>query len=143
MRPCLFCAIANETIPAHIVHQDERLIAFLDIGPIRPGHVQIVPREHFSFFDDLPPDLAAEIVHLGQRLAKALKEIYGVPRVGFLFTGSDVPHVHAHIVPLHTGDDITSRRYIVEETVTYRNPPRPPEDEMAQTGTRLREMLKP
>jgi len=140
-RGCLFCAIAAGEAAAHIVHQDERLIAFLDIAPIRPGHLQIVPHAHHPTFEALPPDLAAAVLHLGQRLAAVQRRLYGVERVGFLFTGGDIPHAHAHLVPMVRGDDITSRRYIAEERVTYRGLPRPPERELAATAKTLREGL--
>ncbi len=140
--PCLFCAIADGSVPSYPVHENDRLYAFLDIHPIRPGHTQVIPREHYAYFDDLPPELAAEMVQLGQRLARVLKEIYGPPRVGFAFTGGDVPHAHAHVAPLYTNTDITSRSYIVEETITVRPPPSPPEDELREAAIRMREALK-
>src|SRR5262245_22806550 len=135
---CLFCRIARGGVPAQIVHQDDKLVAFLDIHPIRPGHVQIVPRDHYAYFDDLPPDLAAAAIQLGQRLAALLKRTEGVRRVSFCFTGGDVAHAHAHIVPLHAPTDITSRRYIVEEQVTFRPTPRVPDAELAALAERLR-----
>jgi histidine triad (HIT) family protein len=95
-----------------VVCETERLMVFADHRPIREGHVQIVPRAHFDVFDELPPDLAAEIVHLGQRLARALKRLYPVERVGFVFTGNEVAHVHAHVLPLFAADDITSARFV-------------------------------
>ena len=52
------------------------------------------------------------MVEVGQRLARKLKSVYRVDRVAFLFTGGDVSHVHAHVVPLHEKTDITSARYI-------------------------------
>ena len=134
---CLFCRIAAREIPAEIVAETDRLVAFLDIHPIRPGHVLIIPREHFAYFDDLPADLLAEMAELGQRLARALKQVYGIERVGFAFTGTDVPHVHAHVVPLMRSDDLTSRRYILEETVNYRLPDTPPREEMTETAARI------
>jgi len=138
---CLFCAIAKGEFPSHPVFGNERLYAFLDIHPIRAGHLQIVPRQHFDYFDDLPPELATEILHLGQRLARVMKQIYGVGRVGFLFTGGDVAHAHAHVVPLHAGNDITSQRYIVEQDITYQNPPRQSDGELAETAARLSDQL--
>lgn len=135
---CLFCRIVRGEVPAQIVHQDERLVAFLDIHPIRPGHLQIVPRDHHAYFDDLPPELAAAMIHLGQRLAQALKRTEKVRRVSFCFTGGDVAHAHAHIVPLHAPTDITSRRYIAEETLTFRPTPRIPDTELAAKAERLR-----
>src|SRR5690606_30903482 len=104
--PCIFCAIADKKIPARIVHEDDDFVAFLDINPIRPGHVLIVARAHHAYFDDLPTELAASMMLLGQRLSKAMKRIHGVERVGFVCTGTDIAHVHAHLVPLHGSTDI-------------------------------------
>ena len=75
-----------------------------------------MPKAHFPYFDDLPGELASSIVLLGQRLATAMKRLYDVQRAAFLFTGGDVAHVHAHVVPIHCGTDITSRRYIAKNT---------------------------
>lgn len=138
---CLFCGIAAGTVPSHPVYEDAVLFAFLDIHPIRPGHLQIIPREHFPYFDDLPPAIAARIVHLGQRLAAVLKEIYASPRAGFAFTGGDIAHVHAHVVPLFTNYDITSRSYIVEQDVSFRPPPQPPNAELEDAARRIRSLL--
>ena len=110
---CVFCRIASGVVPAIIVHEDTELVAFLDRGPIRPGHTQIIPRIHVPTFELLPAPLAAMITDLGQQLARRMKEVYGVERVAFLFTGGDVAHVHAHVVPMHEKNDITSARYIV------------------------------
>lgn len=140
-QPCLFCRIAAREIPSEVVAETATLFVFLDIHPIRPGHALIIPKTHYGYFDDLPADLLFEMTTLGQRLARALKEIYGVTRVGFAFTGTDVPHVHAHVVPLEQADDLTSRRYITEQTVTYRLPDTPPKEEFAATAQRLRQAI--
>jgi histidine triad (HIT) family protein len=139
---CIFCGIAEGTIPSHAVYEDNGLYAFLDVCPIRPGHIQIIPREHYAYFDELPPALATDIIQLGQRLAVALKQIYGVRRVGFLFTGGDVPHAHAHVVPLVSASDITSRRYIAEEKITFRSTPRVADSELGETAFRIRAALE-
>lgn len=139
---CLFCRIARDEVASHVVHQSERVFAFLDIAPIRPGHIQIIPREHHPWFDDLPADLAAEIMHLGQRFAPVLRQMYGVKRVAFLFTGGDIPHAHAHVLPMVAPTDITSRRYIAEEKLTWRNTPRLPDEEMAGIAASIRAGLE-
>lgn len=110
MSVCPFCEIARD-MPPCTAWATESLVVFADHRPIRPGHVQIITRAHYEVFDYLPPALAAEIVTLGQRIARVQKRLYGVRRVGFAFTGNEVPHVHAHVVPLHAADDITSARY--------------------------------
>ena len=74
---CIFCRIAAGELPSHVVYEDDQLKAFLDIYPIRPGHVQIIPKTHHDYYDDLPPGLASAIMHLGQRLGKVMKTVYG------------------------------------------------------------------
>ena len=138
---CVFCRIARREIVAHIVHEDDRLIAFLDRGPIRPGHTQIVPRDHFPYFDEAPSDVICAIAHMGQKIARALKRLYRVPRVAFLFSGADIAHVHAHVVPMLEKTDITSRRYIVEDAVTFRAMPQASDVELASSAEALRMAL--
>jgi histidine triad (HIT) family protein len=70
-----------------------------------------------------------------------MKRTLRVPRVAFLFTGGDIAHVHAHAVPIHEETDITSRRYIVEENVTFRSLPSPSDRELARTAADLRHAL--
>jgi histidine triad (HIT) family protein len=109
--------------PRTILHEDDKIMAFLDLCPIRPGHTQIIPKEHHPFFDDLPPATGSRIFAVAQEISRAMKRIYQVPRVAFPFTGGDVPHVHAHLVPMHEKTDITSRLYIAEKDLTFRSTP--------------------
>jgi len=139
---CLFCRIATRAVAADVVHEEEHLLAFLDVHPIRPGHVLIVPKRHFDYFENAPADIAASIVALGQRFALVMKQIYRVPQVGFLFTGSDIPHVHAHVVPMHEKTDLTSRRYIVERTLTFAETARASADELSATAALLAGALR-
>jgi histidine triad (HIT) family protein len=141
MKGCVFCQIARGDIRSAIIYEDAEVIGLMDICPIRPGHAQIIPREHFDYFDDLPDVIACRIIHLGQRLARALKTLYGVPRVAFLFSGGDHAHAHAHVIPMHEKTDITSRHYIAEETLTFRNVARAPSDELAAIAAQLRNGL--
>jgi len=134
---CIFCRISTGEIPAHVVYEDERLKAFLDIHPIRPGHVLIIPKAHYDYFDDLPGDLAAAIVQLGQQLGKAMKQHYGVERAAFLFTGTDVAHVHAHVLPMHEKTDITSPMYIEQQDLSFRLAPRASDEVLRDTVTAL------
>lgn len=138
---CPFCKIAQRQYRVHEVYRDDKVMAFLDRGPIRPGHIQIIPLEHYAYFDELPPDLAAKITELGQRIAKVQKQISRVDRVAFLYTGGDIPHAHAHLVPMHEKTDITSRRYIVEEDLTFAPRPRAPHDEQTAMATELTRLL--
>lgn len=80
MPGCIFCFITVGEIPAAVVFRDEQLVAFMDSSPIRRGHVQIVPREHFETFDVLPPELLNRMALLAQRLAARLKQMTSVER---------------------------------------------------------------
>jgi histidine triad (HIT) family protein len=113
MSDCVFCRIADKTVEAVALLEDEDLLVFLDRCAIREAHCQIITKKHYATFETVPPDIAGRMVAVGQRLARRLKTIYGVERVAFLFTGGDVPHVHAHVVPMHEKTDITSARYIL------------------------------
>jgi histidine triad (HIT) family protein len=110
---CPFCRIAADATRAVVLYEDADVVAFLDRSPIRQGHTQIISRLHVPTFEQLPAPLAAKILHLGQQLATRMKAVYAVERVAFFFTGGDVPHAHAHVVPMHEKTDITSARYIV------------------------------
>ena len=140
--PCMFCDIAVGRIRPHVVFEDSDIMAFLDIGPIRQGHTQIIPREHFEYFDDLPEKLVIEIVALGQKIAVAQKRLFGVERVAFLFTGGDIPHAHAHVVPMEESTDITSRRYIQESELTFAPIPNAPARELQSVALELRDALQ-
>ncbi|MFC0284246.1 HIT family protein [Camelimonas abortus] len=139
---CIFCAIAAGQIPARIVCESENLVAFLDIQPVREGHTLIIPRAHYRFFDDMPAELAQETIVMGQKIARAQKKLWGVERVGFMYSGVDVAHAHAHLVPMQEPTDLTSRRYIVEENLTFRHPPRVGPEALETVGARLEGALK-
>ncbi|WP_347309909.1 HIT family protein [Defluviimonas sp. SAOS-178_SWC] len=135
---CLFCRIAAGDLPAYRVYEDGRIVAFLDLHPIREGHTLIVPRQHHRWFEDLPADLASEITHLAQRIARGLKALYRVDRVAMFYTGTHVPHVHAHVVPMHDVHDVTSQAYLSDEPGRFAVPPALPEADMARTAAQLR-----
>jgi histidine triad (HIT) family protein len=117
-------------------------MAFLDIHPIRRGHVQVIPREHFAYFEDLPSEIAGEIVVLAQKIARAQKRLYRVERVAFLFAGGDIAHVHAHVVPMMEKTDITSRRYIKEEVLTFAPTAQASHEELNAVAIELKDAIE-
>ncbi len=139
--PCLFCAIAAGEQPAHILHQDDEVVAFLDIFPIHAGHALVIPRAHHVWFEDMPPELAGRVVEVSQRIARAMKAEYGVQRVAMAFTGIHVPHAHAHLVPMYHIHDVTSTAYLGEDRDSFRQPPMLDGTILAEHATRLRQRL--
>lgn len=140
---CLFCRIAHGEIACHAVYQDDAMLAFLDIHPIRAGHTLIIPREHYPWFEEMPAVLAADITMIAQRLAREMKVIYRVERVAMFYAGMHVPHAHAHVVPIHHRHDITSAGYLRDGLDGFSMPPSPPAEELAATAKDLRERLAP
>jgi histidine triad (HIT) family protein len=149
MSECVICRIASGEDRSEIIYEDDHVIGLMDIRPIRPGACADHPSRALRLFRRSPDATASRIIHLGQRLSRAMKALYGVmkalygvPRVAFLFTGGDHAHAHAHVVPLHEKTDITSRRYIAEKTVTFRDVPLAPSEELAATAGQLRSGLR-
>ncbi|MEE2732680.1 MAG: HIT family protein [Pseudomonadota bacterium] len=110
MSDCIFCSILKGEAPASVVYQDEDCIAFMDLFPMRPGHVLVIPRQHGVFIDELTPALRAHLVEVCHWVIKAQKAS-GLPCDGnnvFLNDGpaanQHVPHVHFHVLPRRQGD---------------------------------------
>lgn len=138
---CLFCRIAHGSISSQRVYESEGVVAFLDINPIRMGHVQVVPRQHFPYYDDLPIDIAKETLMVGQRLAPVLREVFSAQRVAFLFTGGDIPHAHAHVIPMMESTDITSTQYIAERPLTFQSAPHASAIDLESAASKIRSAL--
>ena len=104
MPDCLFCKIVNGQIPAAIVYQDERVIAFKDINPRAPMHVLVVPRRHIASLNDLTADddgLVGEMVRRGAALARELGHSERGYRTVFncnADAGQTVFHIHLHVL---------------------------------------------
>jgi histidine triad (HIT) family protein len=83
MNECVFCQITTGDLSADVIYEDDVVIALADIYPIRVGHTQIISRKHHPYFEDLPEETASRIIHVGQRLSRVMKTLYGVSRVAF------------------------------------------------------------
>lgn len=121
---CLFCNIVAERAEASIVHRDELCTAFMDIHPINPGHLLVIPNVHATGLSDLPSTTCGRIFQVGQSLAGALRRS-GIPCEGINFVvadgkvaGQTVLHVHLHVLPRFTGDGFGFRH-----AIDFANPP--------------------
>ncbi len=97
--PSIFTKIINGEIPCHKVYEDERTLAFLDIEPVQPGHTLVVSKTQVEFAWDLEDDDYQAVMATAKKVALRLREVMGRPYVGELIVGTDVPHVHVHLVP--------------------------------------------
>lgn len=134
---CLFCRIARGELPAHRVHEDDQILAFLDLHPIRPGHCLIIPRQHYPWFEDLPEELATRITRCAQQLSRHMKTLYRVERVALFYTGVHVAHAHAHVVPMHHIHDVSSQAYLRDGVLDFTQPPQLAPDEGARIADTL------
>jgi histidine triad (HIT) family protein len=99
MENCIFCKIAAGEIPADKVYEDDKVVAFLDIHPKAPGHTLLIPKEHHRWFIDLPDNLSDDLFRSAKQVAKNLKDKYDADFVRLGIVGTDVPHVHIHLIP--------------------------------------------
>lgn len=106
----IFTKIINREIPAHIVAEDEHYIAFLDIMPLVKGHVLVVPKVEVDYIFDLEDEVLAGLHVFSKKVAKAIDKTIKCTRVGVTAIGLEVPHVHVHLVPLRSMDDINFNR---------------------------------
>lgn len=109
MAGCLFCQIVAGDVPAHVVLDDDEVMAFLDVRPLFPGHTLVVPRQHHETLADLPGDLIPPLFGRAQRLARAMED--GLGAAGSFVAlnnrvSQSVPHVHVHVVPRTRGDGL-------------------------------------
>ncbi|SNY38071.1 HIT family protein [Paractinoplanes atraurantiacus] len=97
--PTLFTQIINRELPGRIVWEGERVVAFLTIAPLGPGHTLVVPRDEVDDWTELAPDLLAEVMGVAGTIGAAIKRVFGAPRVGLVVAGFEVPHAHVHVFP--------------------------------------------
>lgn len=109
MAGCVFCAIVAGDSPAHVVLDDGAAMAFLDVRPLFPGHVLLVPREHHETLTDLPAEQVEPLFSRARRLAAAVETSMGAKGTFVAMNNrvsQSVPHLHVHVVPRTKGDGL-------------------------------------
>ena len=105
---CIFCKIVKGEIPAKILYEDEKTLAFLDISPRSKGHTLIIPKEHYETFEELPEEVAIDLIKTIKKVIKRLKSLnpdgYNILNNNRPVAGQEVPHVHFHIIPRYKGE---------------------------------------
>ncbi len=97
MNDCIFCKIINGDIPAYKVYEDDAFLAFLDIHPQSPGHVQIIPKTHYRWVWDVPN--AGAYFEIAQKVAKAQMKAFDTDFIISRIVGDEVPHAHIWVFP--------------------------------------------
>jgi histidine triad (HIT) family protein len=102
----IFSRIINGEIPSYKIAENERFFVFLDIFPLREGHVLVVPKIEVDNLFDLPNDYLREILEFAQPIAKAIEKSFNCNRCGVSVIGLEVPHAHIHLIPINSSNDL-------------------------------------
>lgn len=99
MEDSIFTKIIKGEIPSYKIYEDDATYAFLDIHPVQPGHVLVIPKRQVEFVWDLEEEDYQRLMQTVQKVALELRRKLGVPYIGEQVIGVDVPHAHIHVIP--------------------------------------------
>jgi histidine triad (HIT) family protein len=102
----IFSKIIAGEIPSYKIAENDKFFAFLDIFPLREGHVLIVSKIEVDNLFDLPGEYLKEILEFAQPIAKAIEKSFPCNRCGVSVIGLEVPHAHIHLVPINSSNDL-------------------------------------
>jgi len=102
----IFSKIIAGEIPSYKIAENEKFFAFLDIFPLREGHVLVVPKTEIDKFFDLPDEFLSEMLLFAKPIAKAIERSFNCDRCGIEVVGLEVPHAHMHLIPINSANDL-------------------------------------
>jgi histidine triad (HIT) family protein len=127
----IFTKIIQREIPCHLIAEDDRFMAFLDVMPLVEGHTLVIPKQEIDYIFDLDPELLGDLMKFAQTIAPALKKAIPCKRVGVAVIGLEVPHAHVHLVPMNRMMDINFSQEKLK----------PSQESLAQTAALIRSFL--
>lgn len=102
----LFSRIINGEIPSYKIAENEKFFAFLDVFPLREGHVLVIPKTEVDNLFDLDDSYLSEMLVFARPIAKAIEKAFRCNRCGISVIGLEVPHAHVHLVPINSSNDL-------------------------------------
>ncbi len=108
--PGIFSKIIAGEIPSYKIAEDDNFFAFLDISPLREGHVLVVPKSETDKLFDVSDELLGKWLVFAKPIAKAIERTFPCNRCGLSVIGLEVPHAHMHLVPIDSADDLNFTR---------------------------------
>jgi len=108
---CIFCGIVQGRIPCAQVYETNTVLAFLDIAPVHPGHVLVIPKAHHPTLADLPTALGTDFFLAMQRVSGAILQAVNAAGLNVMMNnhraaGQLVDHAHFHLIPRHENDGL-------------------------------------
>lgn len=99
MHDSVFTKIIKGDIPAHKVYEDDKTLAFMDINPVQPGMVLVVPKVQIDHFMDLEDADYQALMATVKKVSKKMRQVFPDKRVAVMIEGLDVPHAHVKLFP--------------------------------------------
>lgn len=96
----IFSKIINGEIPCYKIAEDEKHLAFLDIMPLKEGHVLVIPKREEDYIFDLEDEELGELMVFAKKVAKGMKQVLSCKKIGVTVIGLEVPHTHIHLIPI-------------------------------------------
>jgi len=115
MEDSIFTKIVRGEIPCHKIYEDDKTLAFLDIHPVQPGHVMVIPKKQVEFVWDLDDEDYLAVMATAKTVAKHMRKTLGVKYVGEAVVGSDVPHAHVHLIPFNVTAEFHNKQDLTVE----------------------------
>ena len=107
----IFSKIIKGEIPSFKIAENDQFFAFLDIQPLREGHVLVVPKLEVDKIFDLPDHYLSQMLVFAQPIAKAIEKAFRCDRCGITVIGLEVPHAHMHLIPINTANDLNFNQH--------------------------------
>ncbi len=108
----IFTKIINGDIPSYKVYETEKFLAFLDVRPLKRGHVLCVPKLEVDYIFDLDDVTYSELMLFSKRVATAIKKTIPCKKVGMIVIGLEVPHTHVHLIPLDAVGEVNFSKFL-------------------------------
>lgn len=115
----VFTKIIKGEIPSNKVYEDDKIIAILDVEPEAPGHILVVPKQQVDKFYEMNDEDFSGLMIVAKKIAAALEKASGL-RTIMKIIGTDVPHVHIHLIPLRDGNNKLSGKTPIEVAESIR-----------------------
>ena len=112
----IFSKIINGDIPSYKIAENEKFFAFLDIFPLRQGHVLVIPKTEVDNLFDLDESYLSEMLTFAKPIAKAIEKSFSCNRCGISVIGLEVPHAHMHLVPINSSNDLNFTQHKAKAT---------------------------
>lgn len=133
---CVFCKIAKKQIPANIVYENGKILAFLDIRPLNEGHTLVIPKEHYENIFDIPQELISYIHGVTKQVTLSVKKVTQAEGISIIqqsgrAAGQEIFHLHVHIIPRYEGQKLPLQSEVSE----------PDKDKLSQIAAKIRQYV--